>query len=386
MTENDNFGDDPVIVFDSKQDGNDEKEDEAPIGIGFRQPSFIKLQGEPVPKGFGSLADFRESKPIIKAKRFEILDAESQKKSVQELLAKRNAQKWHELGYDPDFMKKALGRNTSHAIFTQSNQLAAHKKDSNYTKTSSSFSNIDTVAMFGSKLGNILETPIEEEAFPEEGTEQKNENTISEKNEEEKPQKKTIKRCLSGGGGRTPVLEMPSDTDSTYDEYNDMSNSQFINDEISAGSSRKNSEQNIQENQETFCTELDHDLIESKVASLSPSRSHSSKLDIPPAIRPYVFHSPESTVYRALCGEKIVGLSADAKAPVISDLKKYVDITADNGLIGEAYYIQSIIEEIKEDNSIAKVNAEKSIAEINAKLEEANTELQDRAKLYVLLF
>jgi hypothetical protein len=49
----------PVIVFDGSLDPPDSSD--APIMLCYRQPSFTSLGTGPIPKGFKSLADFRES-------------------------------------------------------------------------------------------------------------------------------------------------------------------------------------------------------------------------------------------------------------------------------------------------------------------------------------
>jgi hypothetical protein len=49
--------DDPVIVFDEESESSSPVE--SPIFLKFRQPSFTCLCGDPIPKGYWSLSDFR---------------------------------------------------------------------------------------------------------------------------------------------------------------------------------------------------------------------------------------------------------------------------------------------------------------------------------------
>lgn len=62
------YTDDPIIVFDQNEDDS-EGNSQTPIGFGFRQPSFVRLHGVPIPKGFGSLADFKAEKLPVKVER-----------------------------------------------------------------------------------------------------------------------------------------------------------------------------------------------------------------------------------------------------------------------------------------------------------------------------
>jgi hypothetical protein len=48
---------DPVIVFDEESESSSPVE--SPIFLKFRQPSFTCLYGNPIPKGYHSLSDFR---------------------------------------------------------------------------------------------------------------------------------------------------------------------------------------------------------------------------------------------------------------------------------------------------------------------------------------
>jgi hypothetical protein len=96
----------PLIVFDEEPDT-----DLAPILLRFRQPSFTKLDGSPIPKGFDSLSDFRE-KQVLVAFHPRLDFSLRSSSSTQDLLLHRNADKWRELGYDPNLIRPKPRRET----------------------------------------------------------------------------------------------------------------------------------------------------------------------------------------------------------------------------------------------------------------------------------
>jgi hypothetical protein len=97
---------DPLIVFDEEADAGI-----APILLRFRQPSFTKLDGCPIPKGFDSLSDFREKQVLVAFHPRLDLSLRSSS-STQDILFHRNAAKWRELGYDPDLIRRRPRRET----------------------------------------------------------------------------------------------------------------------------------------------------------------------------------------------------------------------------------------------------------------------------------
>ena len=96
---------DPVVVFDGHSDNESDNE---PIGLGVRQPSFVSLHGQIIPKGADSLADLH---PVIEEVPLETPEEvpeddedededDPQVKIVKRLQAK-NANRWAEIGYEP---------------------------------------------------------------------------------------------------------------------------------------------------------------------------------------------------------------------------------------------------------------------------------------------
>jgi hypothetical protein len=101
----------PRIVFDEE-----EESDIAPILLRFRQPSFTKLDGIPIPKGFDSLSDFRQNK-VLTPFLPHLEPSLRSSPSAQELLIHRNAKRWEELGYSPQTLKGKTRRETMPDIF-----------------------------------------------------------------------------------------------------------------------------------------------------------------------------------------------------------------------------------------------------------------------------
>ncbi|OHT12736.1 hypothetical protein TRFO_17367 [Tritrichomonas foetus] len=107
---------DPVIVFDQHSSDN-----EGAIGLTVRQPSFVSLHGQLIPKGSDSLADFQpiieEVTPLPAEKIDEIEEGEDnpQVLFIHELKAKNTA-RWREMGYEPPEDLIPLARAASHAM------------------------------------------------------------------------------------------------------------------------------------------------------------------------------------------------------------------------------------------------------------------------------
>ena len=98
--------------------------------------------------------------------------------------------------------------------------------------------------------------------------------------------------------------------------------------------------------------------------------------NIPIRLLDLVTHGKESIVFRALCGVSIIQYPSGVVSRVLMELKHYLDLCIEKGLIAEASYVQCIIEAIKDernekakvkDNSLEKVN--KRLAELEAKYE-----------------
>jgi hypothetical protein len=89
--------DNPVIVFDPLNAIADENPDSCiPISISYRQPSFTRLDGSPIPKGFSSLSALRRDgshSRLIPPRR-------------PDLSAAGRESKWQEIGYNPTHSQK----------------------------------------------------------------------------------------------------------------------------------------------------------------------------------------------------------------------------------------------------------------------------------------
>lgn len=306
-------------------------------------------------------------------KKHDITNNKLQQKSIPELKRQRNSKNWETLGYDlPIINKITLKRNYSVPNFKHNAKIS--KK-----QFSCSFSNIEG-----------LESP-------EEITVKSNENKKSN-------QMGQMIETLFGNLNSNPQDSKDSEKDTEkIDQQNDETQNSNSTEELqnsttktlsdSENQDNENTNSNSADHNDTFCTELDKEQkvyinnSSSKTPQIKKSKSNinEEEPDIPPNLKPYAFHSKDSLTYQILCGEKPSALSAESKASIISDLNKYIDIAADNGLIGEAFYIQSIIKDLKEDNSVIKYNAEKSIKDIDQKLIEANNELEEQMKMYVFL-
>ena len=290
--EGDTFAENPVLVF-----GDRNEDDDAPIQLCVRQPSFSSLNGAPVPKGFESLEDMRAGKPIVRITP--ILDAagNDQRVSIEELVAQRNKKKWKEMGYDPDAMAQKL---ENHRTSSQSKLALSETQGKQNNCVSASFSHIDTLGL---------------DAKP---------TTLQ--SVQENTEKKPVGRCLSGG------------------------------------------------NEKTFCTEV------SKVRTPHEEMTD-AMIDgggIPEAMRPFVRHPRQSTTFRLLSGEWIPGLSRAEAASVVSDLNVYVKVCIDHQMIGEALYVQDIIEAVKRDKTLLKQNADRTLLDLEEQLAQANDDLKER--------
>lgn len=167
----------PIIVFDTA-----ESDGKSNITIGCRQPSFLRLQGSLIPKGFDSLDDFRISHNCVRLNS--VLDVSATKKNLQELLAKRNEQKWKEMGYDQMQIENSLNRQHSHTLF-KNKDIQSNLKDA---KVFSSFSQLESFTLDTKESDNLPLMDIIEET--------------------EVDQKRTILRSLSSGI-ELPNLDIP---------------------------------------------------------------------------------------------------------------------------------------------------------------------------------
>lgn len=99
---------------------------------------------------------------------------------------------------------------------------------------------------------------------------------------------------------------------------------------------------------------------------------------MPPALKEIVFHAKDSLVYQALQGVPLQGLNQAMILSVVNDLRKYIDLAVDNGLIDEALYVQKCIDATRENKSGEKLEADREIRDLDRKLQEAYAELDER--------
>lgn len=128
----------PVIVFDSVSHSSGD--DNSPIGLTVRQPSFVSLEGNnPIPKGSACLSEFQPPIEEVEPNEFDpkvISDDESdpQVLFVKELKAK-NERRWKNIGYEPPEDLIPLVRAASQAMMTRdvegSNSLAPANSQKN---------------------------------------------------------------------------------------------------------------------------------------------------------------------------------------------------------------------------------------------------------------
>ena len=114
-------GTNPIIVFDGKSEDEDSQ-----IGLQVRQPSFVSLHGQIIPKGSDSLADFTPILEEIKPLPMEDISDEDNTKDeddqqvmfVKELKSK-NMKRWKEMGYEPPSDLIPLVRAASQAMLNR---------------------------------------------------------------------------------------------------------------------------------------------------------------------------------------------------------------------------------------------------------------------------
>jgi len=99
---------------------------------------------------------------------------------------------------------------------------------------------------------------------------------------------------------------------------------------------------------------------------------------IPPSLAPFIYHSSDSLTYIILTGRKLTGLPLAIVNSILNDLRKYLDITVDNNMISEACYIQTLIDDLKQDQSGVQISADKDIEQIDRKIQETNDEINER--------
>ena len=138
----------PIIVFDDSSNS-----EVAPIEIGYRQPSFVSLKGELIPKGYDSFDDFIHEKGPVK-----VGPLINGNESINDIIENRNMEKWKSLGYDPTQIESQLNRQNSACIIRNPETNLSMQ----YGKFSSSFSQIDSIPISKQPLPMIM--PIYEDS------------------------------------------------------------------------------------------------------------------------------------------------------------------------------------------------------------------------------
>lgn len=139
---------DPIIVFDGKSESEDSQ-----IGLSVRQPSFVSLHGQIIPKGSDSLDDFVPVIEEVAPLPLQTLDEQDQPgdeddpqiQFIKELKSK-NMSRWKEMGYEPPDDLIPLARAASQAAlnrrlsYTDENQssLFSASQDNFHVKLGSS--------------------------------------------------------------------------------------------------------------------------------------------------------------------------------------------------------------------------------------------------------
>jgi hypothetical protein len=88
--------------------------------------------------------------------------------------------------------------------------------------------------------------------------------------------------------------------------------------------------------------------------------------------------SPESIVFRALCGVSLAEYSQSVISRVLIELKKLLNVCIEKGLIGESSYVQCIIEGIKDERKEASQSKNLTLERVSERLAEAEDEFQRR--------
>lgn len=114
-------GENPTIVFDGKSD-----DETSAIGLQVRQPSFVSLHGQIIPKGSDSLADFtpilEEIKPLPieeTSDDSQVSESDDQQVLFVKELKSKNISRWKEMGYEPPSDLIPLVRAASQAMLNR---------------------------------------------------------------------------------------------------------------------------------------------------------------------------------------------------------------------------------------------------------------------------
>ncbi|EAY00641.1 hypothetical protein TVAG_134310 [Trichomonas vaginalis G3] len=104
--------------------------------------------------------------------------------------------------------------------------------------------------------------------------------------------------------------------------------------------------------------------------------------NMPLNLQKIVYHSENSLTYKALNGEELPPLTEGMYASIAHDLRKYIDICSEKGMISEAFYVQVICDGIKNDKTAQKVQKNKELHSIEQKIKQTNDEIEERNKYW----
>lgn len=121
---------------------------------------------------------------------------------------------------------------------------------------------------------------------------------------------------------------------------------------------------------------------ETKDNSAETQNETDSGCKIPPNLQKIVYHSENSLTYKALNGETLPPLTEGMYTSIAHDLRKYIDICSEKGLISEAFYVQVIHDNIKNDKTAQKVQNNKELHSLETKIKQTNDEIEERNKFW----
>ena len=100
--------------------------------------------------------------------------------------------------------------------------------------------------------------------------------------------------------------------------------------------------------------------------------------NIPEGLLALLTHGKESIVFRALCGVSIVKYPQNVISRVLMELKHYLDLCVEKGLIAEGSYVQCIIEAIKDERKEKARVKDNSIEKVTQRLQECENQFERR--------
>ena len=387
-----------------EEDGFDETvhdagEDNAPITLGFRQPSFSNLHGQLIPKGSTEALSIGEDMIIVEEgenneKKEEKIKLDNSLKKSSEIilqsLHKFNADRWKEIGYNPDI---AMKRTSTTREFDRLPFLCESSKRNvsciNYypkiIEIPLSGENAGAKPRVHSSRGKDLKVEMPETVAKHEEDDIENEDEFAE--EPIQPQEEEPRMINSAGRGRNPsqifdILppsmikenEKKNETNQTQEKKYPKKTSQKKEVKNTRNYPKKQ-ESAAQTNEQALPDkDLYLDLDDLRNEQGYDSQQGSSK--IPPKLYEMITHPKESVVFLALCGVSIAGYQEKTITYVRRELKKYMDQCTKMSLIEESMYVQGILDSIKEERELMKKTCNDNHQQIDQKLDEAKNEVE----------